>query len=76
MAKDKYHFLVKRLLENDGWLITHDPFKIMLGKRRGYIDLGAEKLIIAAEKSNEKIAVESDRRRGKKFHRFVRFRCI
>ena len=58
MAKDKYHNLVKRILEEDGWEITHDPFKIMLGKRRGYIDLGAEKLIIAAEKPNEKIAVE------------------
>ena len=34
MAKDKYHELVKQALENDGWLITHDPYKIMLGKRR------------------------------------------
>jgi hypothetical protein len=29
-----------------------------LGKRRGYIDLGAEKGIIAAEKKGDKIAVE------------------
>jgi hypothetical protein len=58
MAKDKYHDLVKESLINDGWNITHDPFKIMLGKRRGYIDLGAEKGIIAAEKETEKIAVE------------------
>ena len=50
--------MVKQALENDGWLITHDPYKIMLGKRRGYIDLGAEKVIIAAEKDSEKIAVE------------------
>ncbi len=58
MAKDKYHSLVKVLLENEGWVITHDPFKIMLGKRRGYNNLGAEKKIIDAEKQNEKIAVE------------------
>ncbi len=58
MAKDKYHDLVRTSLENDGWNITHDPFKIKIGKRRGYIDLGAEKGIIAAEKETEKIAVE------------------
>jgi XisH protein len=58
MAKDKYHDLVRTALENDGWKITHDPYKILLGKRRGYIDLGAEKVIIAAEKEDEKIAVE------------------
>lgn len=58
MAKDKYHDLVRSALEKDGWTITHDPYKIKLGKRRGYIDLAAEKTIIAAEKDNEKIAVE------------------
>jgi hypothetical protein len=56
MAKDKYHHHVREALEKDGWVITHDPYKIMLGRRRGYIDLGAE--IIAAEKSSAKIAVE------------------
>jgi XisH protein len=58
MVKDKYHDLVRLALENDGWLITHDPYKIKLGKRRGYIDLGAEKQMIAAEKGEDKIAVE------------------
>ena len=56
MAKDKYHDHVKEALERDGWTITHDPYKIMVGRRRGYIDLGAE--LIAAEKATEKIAVE------------------
>jgi hypothetical protein len=37
MAKDIYHEQVKNALINEGWTITHDPFKIMLGKRRGYI---------------------------------------
>lgn len=58
MAKDKYHNLVRNALENSGWLVTHDPYKIVIGKRRGYIDLGAERIIIAAEKGKEKIAVE------------------
>lgn len=29
-----------------------------MGRRRGYIDLGAEREIIAAEKANQKIAIE------------------
>ncbi len=58
MAKNKYHQVVRTALENDGWVITDDPYKIKLGKRRGYIDLGAEKGVIAAEKKEEKIAIE------------------
>jgi hypothetical protein len=58
MAKDKYHQLVKTLLEKDGWTITHDPYFIALGKRRGFIDLGGERIVFAAEKDSEKIAVE------------------
>ena len=56
MAKDKYHYQVKTALENEGWIITHDPYFIRLGKRKGYIDLGAE--MIGAERGTEKIAVE------------------
>lgn len=55
-AKDKYHVVVTAL-EKEGWQITHDPYKLMVGKRKGYIDLGAEKLV-AAEKEGQKIAVE------------------
>jgi XisH protein len=55
-AKDIYHDAVREALEKEGWLITHDPYFIRLGKRRGFIDLGAE--IIGAEKGLEKIAVE------------------
>jgi hypothetical protein len=58
LAKDKYHQVVRQCLEIEGWSITHDPYKILLGKRRGYIDLGAEKTVIAAQKAEEKIAVE------------------
>ena len=56
MARDKYHNEVRDALEKEGWIITHDPYKIMVGRRRGYIDLGAE--IIGAEKDNQLIAVE------------------
>ena len=55
-AKDIYHNSVKEALEKEGWVITHDPYFIRLGKRRGFIDLGAE--MIGAERGSEKIAVE------------------
>ncbi|MEA5554475.1 XisH family protein [Anabaena cylindrica UHCC 0172] len=40
-----------------GWVITDDPLRIRSGRVDMQIDLGAEK-IIAAEKGEEKIAVE------------------
>jgi hypothetical protein len=57
MAKDLYHDIVKNALINEGWIVTHDPYPLKIGSVRMFIDLGAEK-IIAAEKGNEKIAVE------------------
>lgn len=57
MAKDRYHKLVKKALQNQDWLITNDPLYIPTLKRRLEVDLGAERLI-GAEKNNEKIAVE------------------
>ncbi|MEB3179791.1 MAG: XisH family protein [Nostocaceae cyanobacterium] len=56
-ARDIYHNTVKNALIKDGWTITHDPFKLEIGKKDLYIDLGAEQLI-AAEKLERKIAVE------------------
>jgi XisH protein len=56
MKRDKYHDLVKIALEKEGWTITHDPYFIRLGRRKGYIDLGAE--MIGAERGLEKIAIE------------------
>lgn len=55
-ARDKYHKEVRLALEKEGWRITHDPYFIRLGKRKGFIDLGAE--TIGAERGLEKIAVE------------------
>ena len=56
-AKDIYHDTVKNALVKDGWTITHDPLKLQYGKRKFYVDLGAKKLL-AAEKGDQKIAVE------------------
>ncbi|MFN3848526.1 MAG: XisH family protein [Spirosomataceae bacterium] len=57
MAKDIYHESVKEALKLEGWTITHDPYPIKIGNVRMFIDLGAEQ-IIAAEKENQKIAIE------------------
>ena len=59
MAKDIYHDLVKKALENEGWTITHDPYylSVGLGRRKVAADLGAEKYFVA-EKGLEKILVE------------------
>ncbi|MEM6297911.1 MAG: XisH family protein [Bacteroidota bacterium] len=57
-AKDKFHDHVINALQVEGWTITHDPYFLRLGRRKGYIDLGAERSFIGAERENEKIAVE------------------
>ncbi len=56
-AKDIFHDAVRKGLEKEGWVITHDPLRIRAGRVDMQIDLGAER-IIAAEKGEEKIAVE------------------
>jgi hypothetical protein len=56
-ARDKYHDAAKHALIQDGWTITHDPYRLTIGKRRAYIDLGAE-MPIAAQKEGRCIAVE------------------
>lgn len=56
-ARDFYHDIVKNALVKDGWTITHDPYSMKLGLADLFVDLGAEKLL-AAEKGNDKIAVE------------------
>lgn len=56
-AKDRFHNAVKAALQKDRWIITDDPLFFRFGGVEVYIDLAAEKLIIA-EKEGEKIAVE------------------
>lgn len=59
MAKDIYHDLVKKALENEGWSVTHDPYylSVGIGRRKVAADFGAEKFLVA-EKDTEKILVE------------------
>lgn len=57
MAKDLHYNVVKKALINKGWTVIHDPYPLEIGSVRMLIDLGAER-IIAAERGNEKIAVE------------------
>lgn len=57
MAKDKYHQAVKTALEKAGWTITNDPLRLQIEEIFVLVDLGAERLI-AAERNNEKIAIE------------------
>ena len=56
-AKDIFHDVVISALQKEGWNITDDPLFLRFGGLELFIDLGAEK-IIAAEKGEEKIAVE------------------
>lgn len=56
-AKDRFHTLVRNALENDGWKITADPLYIRFLGVEMRVDLGGER-VIAAEKGNDKIAVE------------------
>jgi hypothetical protein len=56
-ARDQVHNQVVNALRKDGWIITHDPFKVRWKKRTLQIDLGAEQLV-AATKGNLSIAVE------------------
>ncbi len=59
MAKDIYHNIVRKALENEGWTITHDPYylSIGLGRKKVAADFGAEKFIVA-ERDTQKILVE------------------
>lgn len=56
-AKDLFHAAVKRGLEKDHWTITNDPLELEWEEVKVKIDLAAERLI-AAERGEEKIAVE------------------
>ncbi len=56
-AKDVFHEAVRRGLEKDQWNITDDPLELEWEEVKVKIDLAAERLI-AAERGEEKIAVE------------------
>lgn len=56
-ARDSIHLALVNALEKDGWTITEDPYFVKVGRRKGFVDLAADKMI-AATKENRKIAVE------------------
>jgi hypothetical protein len=56
-ARDSIHSAVRRALERDGWEITDDPLRLVVGLRSMYVDLGAEQLF-AASRGTVRIAVE------------------
>ena len=56
-AKNLYHDTVKTALIKDGWEIIADPFKLRVGRRDLFVDLGADRLVIA-QRSTQKVAVE------------------
>lgn len=57
-ALNLYHDAVIRALQADGWTITDDPLRVSFGGRDLYVDLGAERILIGAERRTERIAVE------------------
>jgi hypothetical protein len=57
-ADDTIYLAVKNALIKDGWTITHDPYRIKYGTSNLYVDLGAERPAIAAERGDQMIAVE------------------
>jgi hypothetical protein len=60
-GKDRLHKQAKRALENDGWIVTHDPFAFRFSlPSKLRIDLGAEipKSALEAERAGRQIAVE------------------
>ena len=56
-AKDIFHDAVKHGLEEEQWHISNDPLELEWEEVKVKIDLAAERMI-AAERDEEKIAVE------------------
>lgn len=57
-AKNVYHDAVVAALGSDGWTVTHHHLRISFGVRKLYVDLGAERGTVGAEKDDQRIAVE------------------
>jgi hypothetical protein len=57
-ARNIHHDAVVHALTADGWTVTHDPLTVSYGGRDLFVDLAAERVLLAAEKANRRIAVE------------------
>ena len=56
-ALDKYHDVVVEALVADGWTITADPLTLTWGDRDLFVDLAAERSVVA-QRQDRTIAVE------------------
>lgn len=63
-ARNIDHDAVRDALVADGWTITDDPLSLKVGDRDLFLDLAAERPVIAAERGTERIAVEIQSFRG------------
>ena len=45
-ARDKVHKALVNALIKDGWTITADPYFVKVGRRKGFVDLAADKYLI------------------------------
>lgn len=43
-ARDVYHDEVVQSLQSAGWRVTHDPYRITVGRKNLFVDLGAEQI--------------------------------
>jgi XisH protein len=57
MAKDRFHDVVRKALEKEGWQITSEFYALAVEDVNFEIDLAAEQLLVAT-RENKKIAVE------------------
>jgi hypothetical protein len=63
-AKNLFHDAVVEALIADGWTITDDPLTLSFGGKDLFVDLGAERPTLAAERAGRKIAVKVQSFRG------------
>ena len=57
-ARNIHHQAVVEALKTDGWTVTHDPYRLPFADVDMYVDLGAERTTLAAERDSQRIAVE------------------
>jgi hypothetical protein len=57
-ARNIDHDAVVQALRDDGWTITHDPLTLSVGDRFLFVDLGAQRSTVAAQRGDQQIAVE------------------
>jgi hypothetical protein len=57
-ARNLYHDAVVDALTADGWTVTDDPHRLVIGRRQLFVDLAGDRAALAADRGRERIAVE------------------